>query len=110
MKNYYEILGINQRATDGEIKKRFRELAKQFHPDKNNSKTAEDQFKKIQSAYETLSNPQKKVEYDRVNSPSYHKPESFNWKPTIVVLIVTLVVMITAYVLTSNRKKSMVVV
>jgi curved DNA-binding protein len=65
MEDYYAILGITQSATQEEIKKKYRELAKQHHPDKNASRTPSVEFfKKIQSAYEILSDPAKRAAYD----------------------------------------------
>jgi molecular chaperone DnaJ len=64
-KDFYEILGVSENATAEEIKKSFRTLAKKYHPDRNKGdKTAEAKFKEISEAYETLSDPKKKSEYD----------------------------------------------
>jgi curved DNA-binding protein CbpA len=64
--NYYQILGLNTSASQDEIKAAFKKLAKEFHPDKHHGSDAyyENQFKKINSAYQTLSNPDKKYLYD----------------------------------------------
>ena len=65
-KDYYEVLGVKKDASKGEIKKSYRKLVKQFHPDKNpDDKTAEATFKKIAEAYETLSDVKKKAHYDQ---------------------------------------------
>ncbi|TND10159.1 MAG: curved DNA-binding protein [Bacteroidetes bacterium] len=65
MKNLYLILDITEGATVDEIKKAYRALAKQHHPDKNNgSKESEERFKKIREAYEILSDEDKKRAYD----------------------------------------------
>lgn len=65
-RDYYEVLGINKSSSDDEIKKAYRKLAKQFHPDVNSeNKDAEEKFKEINEAYEVLSNSQKKAKYDQ---------------------------------------------
>lgn len=62
----YEILGISKSATDEEIKKAYRKMAKQYHPDVNpGDKTAEERFKEVNEAYSILSDPDKKANYDR---------------------------------------------
>ncbi|MDR1330328.1 MAG: molecular chaperone DnaJ [Oscillospiraceae bacterium] len=64
-RDYYEALGINRSASDDEIKKAFRKLAKQYHPDVNpGDKSAETRFKEINEAYEILSDSEKKGRYD----------------------------------------------
>ena len=64
-RDYYEVLGISKNATDAEIKKAFRTLAKKYHPDVNKEPGAEEKFKEINEAYEVLSDPQKKQQYDQ---------------------------------------------
>src|SRR3954462_9688724 len=61
----YEVLGVARDADDGEIKKAFRRLARQLHPDVNSSETAEEDFKEAAEAYEILSDPERKATYDR---------------------------------------------
>src|SRR3954454_2827814 len=61
----YEILGVARDADDGEIKKAFRKLARQLHPDVNSAETAEEDFKEAAEAYEILSDPERKATYDR---------------------------------------------
>lgn len=65
-KTYYEVLGVDQTATQEEIKKAYRALSKQYHPDKNpeNPKEAEEKFKELSEAYGVLSDPQKRSMYD----------------------------------------------
>jgi molecular chaperone DnaJ len=68
----YEILGVDRSADADTIKKAYRKLAMQFHPDKNpGDQAAEDKFKEAASAYEILSNPQKKAQYDRFGHAAF---------------------------------------
>lgn len=65
-KDYYEVLGLQKGASDDEIKRAFRKLAIKYHPDKNQgNKEAEEKFKEINEAYQVLSDPEKKANYDR---------------------------------------------
>ena len=64
-RDYYEVLGISKSASEAEIKKAYRNLAKKYHPDMNpNDKSAEKNFKEVNEAYEILSDPDKKSRYD----------------------------------------------
>jgi molecular chaperone DnaJ len=63
MKNYFEILGVSENATDEEIKKQYRLLSKKYHPDVNPD--GADKFKEIAEAYDVLSDPQKKIQYQQ---------------------------------------------
>ena len=67
-KNYYETLGVDKNASGEEIKSAYRKLAKQYHPDLNKSEDAASKFKEINEAYECLSDPQKKANYDQFGS------------------------------------------
>src|SRR5216110_1350438 len=64
-RDYYEVLGVSRNATDDEVKKAFRRLAKQYHPDANKEQGAEARFIEINEAYEVLSDQQKRAAYDR---------------------------------------------
>ena len=64
--DYYKILGVGKNATDEEIKKAYRKLARKYHPDRNpGDKQAEERFKEISQAHDVLSDPDKRKEYDR---------------------------------------------
>jgi molecular chaperone DnaJ len=63
--DYYEMLGVPRNASDEEIKRAFRRLAKLHHPDRNREPGAEEKFKEINEAYQVLSNPDKRRRYDR---------------------------------------------
>lgn len=64
-RDLYEVLGLSKSATDDEIKKAYRKLAKQYHPDINKEKGAEDKFKEVQHAYDILSDTEKRQLYDQ---------------------------------------------
>lgn len=65
-RDYYEVLGVKKDAIADEIKKNYRNLAKEFHPDKNpDNKEAEERFKEVSEAYEVLSNDEKRAKYDQ---------------------------------------------
>ena len=70
-KDYYKSLGVTRSASADEIKKAYRKLAREFHPDKNKAKGAEDKFKEINEANEVLSDPEKRKAYDTLGA---------NWK------------------------------
>lgn len=67
-KDYYDILGVSKDASDDEIKHAYRKLSKKWHPDINKAPNAEAKFKEINEAYETLSDPQKRANYDQYGS------------------------------------------
>src|SRR5918994_8010284 len=63
--DYYKVLGVDKKASQEDIKKAYRKLARQYHPDTNNDAGAEDRFKQISEAYDILSDPEKRKRYDR---------------------------------------------
>ena len=76
-RDYYEVLGVGKNATDEELKKAFRKLAKKYHPDANpdNKEEAEKNFKEVNEAYEVLSDKQKRQMYDQFG---FNGPQGFN--------------------------------
>jgi curved DNA-binding protein len=85
-KDYYKTLGVDRNASQEEIKKAFRKLARQYHPDMNQGdKRSEEKFKEINEANEVLSDPEKRQKYDQFGThwQQYERaggrPEDFNW-------------------------------
>ena len=71
-RDYYEVLGVSKTATDAEIKKAFRVLAKKYHPDMNpGDKEAEKKFKEASEAYAVLSDPEKRRQYDQFGHAAF---------------------------------------
>lgn len=86
-KDYYKSLGVEKNASEEEIRRAYRKLALQYHPDRNpDSAEAEEKFKEINEAYQVLSDPEKRNRYDQLGA-SYHRyqqrggqPGGFNWE------------------------------
>src|ERR1035441_4144723 len=79
-KDYYDVLGVAANASDAEIKKAFRSLARKYHPDVAKDKTAaESRFKEINEANEVLSDPEKRRKYDELGA-NWNHPEREAWR------------------------------
>jgi len=77
-KDYYQVLGVDKKASQDDIKKAFRKLAVKYHPDKNaGDKEAENKFKLINEANEVLSDPEKRKKYDTLGE-NWNKYPSFS--------------------------------
>ena len=71
-RDYYEVLGVERSATPEQLKKAYRKLAVQYHPDKNpGDKEAEEKFKELGEAYEALNDPQKRAAYDQYGHAAF---------------------------------------
>jgi curved DNA-binding protein len=90
-KDYYKVLGVDRNATEDQIKRNYRKLALEYHPDRNpGNKASEEKFKEINEAYQVLSDPEKKARYDQLGA-SYKNytqrggsPGNFNWEDWFV--------------------------
>ena len=74
-KDFYETLGVSRNASESDIKKAYRKLTMQYHPDRNldNPEEAAEKFKEIQKAYDILSDPQKKAAYDQFGHAAFEQ-------------------------------------
>ena len=76
--DYYKVLGVSKSATQAEIKKAYKRLAKQYHPDRNEGdKAAENRFKEISEAYQSLSDPEKRKQYDTFGGAGFRGDPGF---------------------------------
>ncbi len=71
--DYYKILGVAKSTTDDEIKKAYRKLALQYHPDRNKEASAAEKFKEVTKAYEVLSDAQKRQTYDQYGAAAFEQ-------------------------------------
>jgi len=79
-KDYYEILGISKNASNDEIKKAFRNLAKKYHPDINKEKNAEEKFKEANEAFQVLSDNNKRAQYDQFGHSAFNPNDFSNFR------------------------------
>ncbi len=83
--DYYKILGVGKNASEEEIKKAYRKLARQYHPDRNpGNKQAEERFKEISQAHDVLSDAEKRKEYDRGTGPLRRLRHAGRLRPELV--------------------------
>lgn len=75
--DYYKTLGVDKNASEDEIKSAYRKMAKKYHPDLNKAPDAAEQFKKVNEAYEVLSDKQKRANYDQYGSATGPNPNDF---------------------------------
>ncbi len=76
-RDYYEILGVGKGASEDEVKKAYRKLAKKYHPDVSTEENAESKFKEVQEAYDVLSDKSKKAQYDQFGHQAFDNAGGF---------------------------------
>src|SRR5438034_5211052 len=74
-KDYYKILGVERNASDEDIKRAYRKLARKYHPDVSKEENAEEKFKEMAEAYEILKDPEKRSAYDQLGR--HHEGQEF---------------------------------
>lgn len=80
-KDYYKIMGVSTDASQEEIKRAYRKLARKYHPDVSKEKDAEERFKEVNEAYEVLKDPEKRAAYDKLRSGGWRPGEDFTPPP-----------------------------
>ena len=80
-KDYYKIMGLSENASQDDIKKAYRKLARKYHPDVSKESNAEEKFKEVGEAYEVLKDPQKRAEYDQLKAQGYQADQEFEVPP-----------------------------
>lgn len=80
-KDYYKIMDVSPTATQDEIKRSYRKLARKYHPDVSKEKDAEAKFKEVGEAYEVLKDPEKRASYDKLRQGGWRQGERFNVPP-----------------------------
>src|SRR5882724_1949319 len=79
-KDYYAVMGVDRKASAEDIKQAYRKLARKYHPDVSKEPGAEEKFKEVGEAYETLKDPEKRAAYDSLGS-SYRPGQDFRPPP-----------------------------